>query len=86
MARRRITTADQLVDALGGTRALAQRFGYADCTVSGWRVRGFPLHHRAALRRLAREARIAADPALFEIRVPAHYRRGVLEGEAMPPG
>jgi len=63
-----IATADALIDALGGNRALGGHFGVAENTVSTWRVRGIPAWVRDELREMAVAASIKCDPAIFEIR------------------
>lgn len=44
-----------IIDALGGTRAVAGALAQVDSTVSGWRKRGIPSPHWAAVVRLAAE-------------------------------
>lgn len=39
---REINTADEVLDALGGTHAVALLFNIDDRTVSNWRSRGLP--------------------------------------------
>lgn len=63
-----ITTASQLIDALGGTSALADTFGVQDNTISTWRNRGFPAWACGRLREAASSAGLNADEDLFEIR------------------
>lgn len=63
-----ITTASQLIDALGGTSAVAAVFGVQDNTISTWRARGFPAWACARLREAATAASLQADEVLFEIK------------------
>ena len=46
-------TSDSVIDALGGTKAVALALALATPTVSVWRVRGIPSAHWLALARLA---------------------------------
>lgn len=48
-------TSDFIIDALGGTKAVADELSQALSTVSGWRERGIPSTHWLALSRLASE-------------------------------
>lgn len=52
-------TPDSVIDALGGTKAVAAALSLAAPTVSGWRVRGIPSAHWLSLTRLASEQGIA---------------------------
>lgn len=63
-----ITTASQLIDALGGTSAVAAVFGVQDNTISTWRARGFPAWACARLRETAVAAALKTDESLFEIK------------------
>jgi len=63
-----ITTASQLIDALGGTSAVADAFGVQNNTISTWRARGFPAWACARLRHAAIAAALTADEGLFEIK------------------
>lgn len=51
---------DYLIDALGGTCAVAKAFGVAPSSVSLWRIKGIPQARLQALR-------AAADPGLMPI-------------------
>lgn len=44
-----------IIDSLGGTGAVADALSQAASTVSGWRDRGIPSKHWAAIVRLAAE-------------------------------
>ena len=48
-------TPDFVIDALGGTKAVAGALSQALPTVSSWRVRGIPSAHWLPLTRLAAE-------------------------------
>lgn len=48
-------TPDSVIDALGGTKAVAQALDVALPTVSVWRTRGIPSGHWLPLSRLAAE-------------------------------
>jgi len=48
-------TSDFAIDALGGTTAVAERFGVPLSTVSTWRARGIPPRRWADFVRLADE-------------------------------
>jgi hypothetical protein len=50
-----MVSADDIIDALGGTGKVAAALSVSDSTVSGWRERGIPAPHWAALVRLASE-------------------------------
>lgn len=63
-----ICTANDLIDELGGTGAIAGLFGVKDNTVSTWRVRGLPGWTCARLKELVDEKGSQVDPQLFEIK------------------
>lgn len=46
---------NSIIDALGGTGVVAGALSQVDSTVSGWRKRGIPSPHWAAVVRLASE-------------------------------
>ena len=48
-------TPDSVIDALGGTKAVAEALSLATPTVSVWRKRGIPSAHWRALARVAGE-------------------------------
>jgi len=48
-------TSDSVIDALGGTKAVASALTLSPSTVSVWRNRGIPSAHWLALARLASE-------------------------------
>ncbi len=50
-----ISTWPSIIDALGGTGAVADALGERTSTVSGWRKRGIPGPHWAGVARLAGE-------------------------------
>lgn len=52
-------TSDSVIDALGGTKAVADALALALPTVSVWRARGIPSAHWLRLARLASEQGIA---------------------------
>lgn len=53
-------TSDFVIDALGGTTAVAARLEVHPSTVSCWRERGIPSGHWLALSRLASEQEVKA--------------------------
>lgn len=50
-----VSTWPSIIDALGGTGAVADALGERTSTVSGWRKRGIPGPHWAGVARLAAE-------------------------------
>lgn len=52
-------TSDSVIDALGGTKSLADALSLAPSTVSVWRVRGIPSAHWLALSGMAAERGLA---------------------------
>jgi hypothetical protein len=61
-----IKTASQLIDALGGTSAVADAFGVQDNTISTWRTRGFPAWACIRFREAALALALKVDDRLFE--------------------
>lgn len=66
---------DELIDALGGSAAVADAIGVESNTVGNWRKRGFPAWAVPALRRLCTDA--AIDPG--SVLDPAPPRRAATE-------
>jgi hypothetical protein len=63
-----ISTASDLIDALGGTGKVAEFLGVQASTVSTWRVRPrLPAWACARLEDAGRQAGLDVDPVLFEI-------------------
>lgn len=54
-----IMTSDSIIDALGGTGAVAEALGQSDSTVSSWRLRGIPAAHWSSVVSLAAEHNVA---------------------------
>ena len=48
------TATAQLIEALGGTRAVARIFEVSPPSISGWKLIGIPTKRLAALRKIAR--------------------------------
>lgn len=72
-------TSDSVIDALGGTKLLADRLSLKPSTVSVWRVRGIPSAHWLTL------ARLAADRGLPDITLEALAKLDAREvAEARP--
>jgi hypothetical protein len=57
-------TQSEIIDALGGTGAVADATGCKQSAVSMWRHNGIPWKRRPTLARLAKEKRVAL-PADF---------------------
>lgn len=71
-----VRSASDLIDALGGSNAVAKRLGVKHNTVASWRSRGFPPWASIWLRAIAAESGIAADANLFAIRRGQRTVRG----------
>lgn len=65
-----VSTESDLIDALGGTNAVAALCEVKHNTVSSWRTRGFPPWAIGRLQTESAERGIDAAPTLFEIRRP----------------
>lgn len=48
----------EIIDALGGTGAVATALGCKDNAVSNWRERGIPWRKKGEVARLAKEKRV----------------------------
>ena len=53
------------IDALGGSTAVAELFGFDERVVSNWRRRGLPPHTHDALPPLLRELGIDTPPLMW---------------------
>jgi hypothetical protein len=65
-----LRTADEVIDALGGTAAVALFLEVGSSTVCNWRSRGFPAWTHMPLLRECEKRGMAPDKALFAVRVP----------------
>lgn len=63
-----IVSVGDLIDALGGTGAVAGTLGVQDNTVSTWRWRGLPGWARMPLDDAARKMGLTVDPSVFGAR------------------
>lgn len=63
-----INTADEVIDVLGGTRAVARLMGVDDRVVSNWRERGLPPETFVALTSKLKEKNLDAPPSLWRMR------------------
>lgn len=54
-----------VIDALGGSHAVADALNESLATVSNWRTRGFPPRVQKAMAALCRRKRVKAAPELF---------------------
>lgn len=57
-------TPGELIDALGGAAAVAERMGLLKSTVGNWRIRGFPAWALISLQKLCDESGINPRGAL----------------------
>lgn len=64
----KISTATDVIDALGGPSVLARQLGIAQSTVSLWKRRGLPANWFDAINKLLSAKGLAAPPALFKMR------------------
>lgn len=62
---RKINTADEAIDGLGGTSAVARALGVDNRVVSNWRKRGLPREKFLVLGALMRRQQMKFSPALF---------------------
>ncbi len=51
-------THSEIIDALGGTKAIADSTGSKENAVSNWRERGIPWRKRGEIARLAKDAKV----------------------------
>jgi hypothetical protein len=66
-----INSADDAVEALGGTTAVAKFFGVDLRVVSNWRERGLPPNTYVAFREALQKKGYDASPSLWRQREPA---------------
>jgi hypothetical protein len=71
-----VRSAGDLIDALGGSNAVAKSLGVKHNTVASWRSRGFPPWASIRLRAIAAGSGIATDAGIFEIRRGQRTVRG----------
>lgn len=69
-----IETATDLIDALGGTSAVAEQLGASQSAVSNWRNRGVPAWARLPLARECERRGLPVDPDLFDRRIGGALR------------
>jgi DNA-binding transcriptional regulator YdaS (Cro superfamily) len=62
---RKVNSAAEAIDVLGGTAAVARLLGVRDNVVSNWKVRGVPPARHLQLGSALKRRRIKFDPALF---------------------
>lgn len=72
-----VKDANEAIDALGGTRAVARALGMTDQAVCWWRERGIPPKHSHRFGKLLRKEKIKFTPALFGLEAPPQSRNGV---------
>jgi hypothetical protein len=73
---RTLTTVDEVVDALGGTKKCADHLGLRMSAISNWRAaRRIPGHWHKRLRREFLDRDMLIDDSVFDD--PAPTRRGV---------
>lgn len=71
---------ESIIDALGGTGAVAETLSQSDSTVSGWKTRGIPAPHWSAVVALATLAR--RPEITFEVLATLAARKFVAADEA----
>jgi hypothetical protein len=64
----RLKTIDEVIKALGGSGAVAEKIGVAGNTVSTWRRRGIPAWACGTMQQECEEQKVDADPDLFRPR------------------
>lgn len=52
----------EIIDALGGTGALASALGRKDTAVSNWKTNGIPWRWRPAIARMAKDRKMNLPP------------------------
>lgn len=72
-----LTSASEVIDALGGPRALAGRLRIRESAVSNWRRRGISKKFRPVLRRMLDRRRLAYDPGLVWVDTRPEQRAAV---------
>lgn len=65
---RKLKTADQVIDSLGGPAGLSRMFGVGENTVSQWRKRGLPPETYTAMIAALQKRGFDAPPALWRMR------------------
>ena len=61
----KLETADEVIDAIGGTTKVAQRFGVSIPTVCIWRRKGLPASRYLQWQAVLSEKNIEAPPSLW---------------------
>jgi hypothetical protein len=64
----KLDTATEVIDALGGTQAVADAFRLSYRVVWNWRVRGLPSDTYAVMQNALAKRRLAASDALWQQR------------------
>lgn len=60
---------DEIIEALGGPKVLAQRLGYqTHHAVSNWRTRGIAWHRRYQVAEMLREAGMEPPPGFLGVK------------------
>ncbi len=74
-----VTPWEEIIKALGGTGAAAAALSQSESTVSGWRTRGIPAHHWAAIVAVA--ASLGKSEITLEVlaELAARRRAGALD-------
>lgn len=65
-----INTASEAIEALGGTKAVAELFGFEYRVVQNWHARGLPAHTFWTFKRLLSEKGMFAPASLWRQREP----------------
>lgn len=65
-----VKSANEVIDVLGGTTAVANALGVTPTVVSNWRSRGLPPETYVALISMLRERGISAPPSLWRMHEP----------------
>lgn len=65
---KQIKSADDVIDRLGGTNAVAEMLGYSATRVSNWRTRGLPPETYLALTAALDSRGFYAPPSLWRMR------------------
>lgn len=65
-----LNSPEQVIDALGGTKAVSALTGKSMQAVSNWRARGVPAEMFLVLESALTRSGLSCDPAVFGIRRP----------------